>query len=363
MANFFVSQTEESAIKTRIVVDYFATWSKIMVGPSLNERRLAYVELFAGEGRYEGGEASTPLQVLDVALKSATVRDRLVALFVDEHKRRVEKLTSEIRRLPGVELFPIAPLVVQERLDTAQPAVLASIRRMPVFAFIDPFGYAGLTKRLVENITEGFGCEAVFFFPDSRIPGAVANPGVRHHMDALFGAARRAALERDLQRLKPRSREAAIRAALEEALLEKNQLRMISLKFRRKSGQRHSICFVTKHPLPFQIMKDILAKYSHIDADGVPTYEHLSASAQRQLELPVGSLQSLPGLLLEQFAGRALKVGEVALHHGFGRPFLKRNYKRVLTELAERGEVVLDPPKSARGLGDGTLVRFPKAIL
>ena len=58
------------------------------------------------------------------------------------------------------------------------------------FSFIDPFGYKGLSRGIVQRVVRDWGCDCVFFFNYARINAGLSNDAVRRHMDALFGAAR-----------------------------------------------------------------------------------------------------------------------------------------------------------------------------
>jgi three-Cys-motif partner protein len=66
---FFDESTEQSRIKATIVRDYFWAWAQVMV-PTVKKQkgRIAYIDLFAGPGRYKDGTKSTPLLVLERGL-------------------------------------------------------------------------------------------------------------------------------------------------------------------------------------------------------------------------------------------------------------------------------------------------------
>ena len=62
---FFDEREDQSEVKARIVSKYFYVWAKI-IGARARAGRIAYIDLFAGPGRYKDGSASTPLMVLAV---------------------------------------------------------------------------------------------------------------------------------------------------------------------------------------------------------------------------------------------------------------------------------------------------------
>lgn len=59
--NFFKETSAQSEVKIRIVTKYFAAWSNVIL-PSVktHSKRIAYIDLFAGPGKYEDGTKSTP---------------------------------------------------------------------------------------------------------------------------------------------------------------------------------------------------------------------------------------------------------------------------------------------------------------
>ncbi|MGE0405944.1 MAG: three-Cys-motif partner protein TcmP, partial [Candidatus Korobacteraceae bacterium] len=61
--SFFQESKEQSQIKARIVSKYFWAWAKVIIPTAKRQHasRIAYIDLFAGPGRYEDGTLSTPL--------------------------------------------------------------------------------------------------------------------------------------------------------------------------------------------------------------------------------------------------------------------------------------------------------------
>ena len=64
---FFEEQQEQSQVKAVIVQKYFWAWSKIMIKTN-KVKKVAYIDLFSGPGRYKDGSKSTPLLVLENAV-------------------------------------------------------------------------------------------------------------------------------------------------------------------------------------------------------------------------------------------------------------------------------------------------------
>lgn len=87
--SFFDESSEQSRIKSRIVAKYFWAWAKVIISAARSrEKRIAYVDLFAGPGRYNDGTPSTPVIVLQKAIKDSELREMLVTLFNDKDAKK-----------------------------------------------------------------------------------------------------------------------------------------------------------------------------------------------------------------------------------------------------------------------------------
>lgn len=358
---FFDEQEDQSAVKAAIVVDYFVAWSNIM---AKRVPKMAYIDLYAGRGRYGDGHKSTPLLILEHAIASPQLRSRLITIFNDADRHHVDALQAEIDALPGVNTLAYKPDVQHGEVGEGFADVFESMKTVPVLGFIDPWGYKGLSRRLIKGMIKDFGCEAIFFFNYNRINMAITNDRVEPHMTALFGDSRLSELRRELAGLSSHGREAVVRRALGEVFEEIGAAYLIPFEFRRRGGRlSHHICFVTKHPLGYSIMKSVMASKGVVDADGVPTFEYMPRQSGRQLAFDESRpILSLAGELRQAYRGRSLTVGSIYDDHNVGTPFIKPNYKTVLKEMELRGEVSCEPPLASRPrntMADGVIVTFP----
>jgi three-Cys-motif partner protein len=168
--DFFAESREQSQVKARIVSKYFWAWAKVMIpSAKTHSKRIAYIDLFAGPGRYEDGTVSTPLMVLEKAIGDEGMRNMLVTLFNDRDPDNVGKLTAAINSLPGIENMKYKPQITNEIVDEELAKKLAELRLVPTFFFVDPWGYAGLSSGLIKSVIQNWGCDCVFFFNYNRI--------------------------------------------------------------------------------------------------------------------------------------------------------------------------------------------------
>jgi len=153
-SEFFEKRTEPSEVKATIVQKYFDAWSKIIL-PTAKKfygGKIAYVDLYAGPGRYQDGAASTPLLVLQKAIENPEVAQALVALLNDQDKNNTATLADEISRLPGVDTLAHQPVVLQDEVGDDADRLFARAKQMPRFTFLDPFGYKGMSQQLVNRV-------------------------------------------------------------------------------------------------------------------------------------------------------------------------------------------------------------------
>jgi len=197
MANqkFFEERTDQSEVKARIVNKYFFAWAQVIM-PTVGRLggKIAYMDLYAGPGRYKDGAASTPLLVLQTAINHPQMAQMLTAYFNDADGAKTSTLQSEIDKLPGIGKLKCKPVVTCGEVDDDAAIYFNETRLVPSFSFVDPFGYKGLSMRIVQGVIKDWGCDCVFFFNYNRINAGINNPGVKKHMDALFGEERADAL-------------------------------------------------------------------------------------------------------------------------------------------------------------------------
>ncbi|MBF9234620.1 three-Cys-motif partner protein TcmP [Microvirga alba] len=370
---FFEEQREQSEVKASIVAKYFAAWSNVMLSVKRaygGIERLAYIDLFAGPGRYEDGSKSTPIMVLEQALANPKLSDVLVTMFNDKDPDNVNSLNSAISALPGVSQLKHPPQVYCGEVDADAESMFRRVNLCPTFSFVDPFGYKGLSRGFIQAIIKDWGCDCVFFFNYSRINAGLNNDAVRHHMDALFGQERVQAMRATMAEMSSGEREPFILEELAAALKDLGAKFVLPFRFRREDGSRtsHALIFVSKNIRGYEIMKDIMARESSTEDQGVPSFAYSPADARCPLLFSLS--QPLAGLaddLAIRFAGRTMTMKAVYEEHHVNRPFVIKNYKRVLGEMEAAGRIVADPPAAKRKpragqptFGDNVRVTLPR---
>jgi len=245
---FFEESREQSAVKTAIVSKYFWSWSKIIM-PQARENKIAYLDLFAGPGRYEDGTKSTPLIILEKAIQDQQMSQMLVTVFNDKDSNNAQALQKAIDAIPEIEKLKFKPEVRNKEVGSERVKEFSSVELVPTLFFVDPWGYKGLSLQLVNSVLKDWGCDCIFFFNYNRINMGLTNPVVHEHMAALFGEG----LRQKLETLSPDDRESCIVEELCDALGANQGRFVLPFGFKNDSGSRtsHHLIFVSKHPLGF----------------------------------------------------------------------------------------------------------------
>jgi three-Cys-motif partner protein len=366
--SFFDESTAQSRIKAAIVRDYFWAWVRVIVGTQKKWKkgeRIAYIDLFAGPGRYKDGTKSTPLLVLEGAIADSEMCERLVTIFNDADRANAEALRKEINEIPGIRSLKYQPQIQAEEVGDKIVQMFEKLNLIPTFFFVDPWGYKGLSLGLINSVIKNWGCDCIFFFNYNRINMGLANKAVEEHINVLFGKARAEVLRKKLEGLRPEDREAAIIEALVEALKELGAGYVLPFCFKDEKGTRtsHHLIFATKHPLPYKIMKEIMAKYSSEEHQGVASFGYCPTSNSENLLFEFNRpLDDLQDMLLGQFAGQTLSTQQIYDLHNVGRPYTMKNYKTVLLEMEKKQLIQTNPPSTRRKkntFGDNVRVTFP----
>ena len=364
---FFNESREQSQIKSRIVTKYFWAWAKVII-PTVKTHgnRIAYIDLFAGPGRYEDGTVSTPLMVLEKVITDQDMRNMLVTILNDRNSEYVGSLKEAIDALPGIAQLKYQPEVRNDQIGAEIVKVFRQMRLVPTFLFVDPWGYKGLSLALINSVLKDWGCDCIFFFNYNRINMGLSNESVREHMNVLFGERRADSIREKLAGLGSDDRESLIIQDLADALREVGGKYVLPFAFKNEQGTRtkHHLIFTSKNFRGYEIMKGIMAKESSEQEQGVPSFEYSPASRIYPLLFALNRpLDDLEEMLLTEFAGQKLAMKQIYERHSVDKPYIEANYKKALTNMEIAGKINADPPANRRRKGtfaDWVVVTFPR---
>ena len=359
--SFFEESKEQSAVKSAIVSKYFWAWANVISRSTRNDR-IAYLDLFAGPGRYDDQTKSTPLLILEQAIENPRMARMLVTIFNDKIEEYTRSLQQAIDELPGIDRLKYKPIVMNQEVGTEMVAQFKKMRFVPTLFFVDPWGYKGLSLQLVNAVVKDWACECLFFFNYNRVNMGLGNDAVRPHMEALFGPERADELRAKIEKVPPVDREVAIVEALSEALNPEDNRFVLPFRFRTAGGARtsHHLIFVSKHFLGYHIMKGVMAKESSLHEQGVASFEYNAADARFPMLFELNRpLDDLRQMLIDEFAGRTVSFKSLYETHSVGLPFTDSNYRAVLKAMETDGLLAAAKP-GGKKRRKGT---FPEDVL
>ena len=370
--SFFQEPTEQSIVKSSIIAKYFDVWANVIVSTQKrfpqHTQKIAYIDLFAGPGRYKDGTQSTPVKILKNAISKPDLRDRLVTLFNDRDENNSRTLKKTIEEIPDISKLKYKPKVYNQEVGEKIVKMFEKMNLVPTLFFIDPWGYKGLSMRLVNSVLKDWGCDAIFFFNYNRINMGIDNAVVKAHMNALFGEDRTNKLRKNLADKNSVERELIIVEELCQELKSYGSRFVLPFRFKNAKGQRtsHHLIFVSKNFRGYELMKEIMAKESTSNLENVPSFEYNPSDFLHkqmllfQLSRPIENLKTD---LLYKFEGQTLTMIKIYEQHNVNTPYIKKNYKEVLRQLYEENKIQAvsvqgKPPKKGT-FANKILVTFP----
>lgn len=350
----FEAPSAQNLIKSRIVGKYFKAWSQIVLARSGDPRgRIAYIDLFAGPGKFNDGTLSTPFQVLGEAIEDRQLCTHLTTFFSDQNQSHVTQLQESIDGFPGIEKLTYKPQVSQLSVGAEVTTLFRSLFHVPTLFFIDPWGYKGLSIDLIGSVIRGWGCDCIFFFNYNRINSALGNAIVDPRINDLFGLERAENLRQKVRGKSPDERQTVIINELTEALRDVGGEYVLPFEFESKHGERpsHYITFVSKSKRGYLLMKDIMFSLSSDDTEVRRLGYVPVRSPQLRMNLGVNHPYSIPALksyLLEICAGKKLTVSQVYEDYTIGTPYILRHVREALRQLEAESLVVVHLPADRR---------------
>jgi three-Cys-motif partner protein len=254
--------------KIEIVRRYLYLWFSIL-GTSPRNKRLSYIDGFAGPGQYSNSEQSSPIAALQAA-KAAIERPgaqlshvEFSFLFVEKRKEFVENLQSVVSA--GSWPANIKWSIEQGSFEEKVGGILGELKRQrqqlaPTFALVDPFGATGLPFRVVADILSHPSCEVLLNLDSDGIGRLITAQEFeknQQNLDALFG-------DRSWQELDPTLPMAKLSAAV--LSLYKQRLRSLRdvryvfpFAMNTRQGQiNYHLVFASQHPLGLEKMKEAM---------------------------------------------------------------------------------------------------------
>ncbi|MBL8807484.1 MAG: three-Cys-motif partner protein TcmP [Rhodospirillales bacterium] len=380
--NFFDEATPASKTKARMVCEYFEAWASVIWKKTsdwgLNaDKRLGYVDLYCGPGKYKDGTASTPLLVYDHILETPELRRHLQIQFNDGDSENLSALISAIdernKPLRLDERPRHKPIFTDFELQREMEGLFSDFSSVPTLFFIDPFGVKGLTRKLISSLIRNKGSDCIFFFNYSKVNWHLEAEHYAAHIDAIFGPSFSERIRQAVNRgnLSVGQREDLIVGTLQDALVDVGAIKVEPFKFLDGDGSKtsHFLFLATKSPKGEEIWKRIGNRNSTYSNQGIPQFVFSSVFDKAKsdlfqpfLPLGVGDLDDLERRIIAKYAeGTQIKVGQCVQEFQRGSNIMPGNVKKALLNLERDGLITLGGGRRSRTriqLADDIVISF-----
>jgi len=349
--DFFKRQTPSSRIKANIVAEYFPKYCKII--NKNKQDKIAYVDLYAGPGKYEDGNPSTPLLIGKACASDRELKNLVHLMFNDnEH---IEKL-----KLNFIEHFPAGTFKYDPRFADKTVGTDEGItkyltqkwgkpNKTPTLLFVDPFGYKSINTTALANFMNGWGNEIFLFLNIKRIQAALDNEKFDELMESLFPTTV-ATLRLD------RKYKASVHERLtlivdnlfsEFKKVTTDELYHCRFKFKEEDnvGTSHYIIHFTKHARGFDLIKQIYHEFDNIGAslekDGNYTFDAKRMDDNQSMAIDFGdaNVEALSLMLRKTYSGREVNAKDIFEEHHVKTQFAGQHYLKTLRKMVNDGTV------------------------
>jgi len=360
--DFFREPTEASRRKQRIVVKYHAAWSQVLRSkrnsPSGFQRNLAYVDLFAGPGKYGDETLSTPLLIVEAAARDPYMREHLLTRFNEGDPGIAKRLEENLKASEAAKKLTHSPKVTCALVEQDILKEIGGIPLCPTLLFADPWGYKGLSVSLLTKFLKPFGNDLIFFFNYNRISSGLHAPVLDEPIDAVFGKKVADALRNRIasKGLRGLDKEREIMNAVGEAFAPAGAQPAVQFPFQTKGRLSHHLMFISKSPLGNEIMKGVMSGES---TPGMFGFDE--ATEEQPLLFPDLPGEKLARELRERHAGKTIRFSEIGVekHPQLGL----QAHKRAVQKLEQQKRVIVISYGKARRLTKDGLSVPDDAIL
>ncbi len=342
--NFFKLKRNSSEIKSEILVEYFKFWCSVLLYGQKYKKidEVIFIDLFAGPGRYENGEPSTPLKIVESIYKShgqtIDLNRSVKTFFNDEKKKLVTDLDANFKNLDYYERLVNKPVILNQQ---ASKEMLKSLlkQKIPTLTFIDPFGYSYSMEMLLSSVKE-WGSDLFMLFNINRIRAAISNPLVEKLMNEIFEDKLPEIRSFYKEEKNPAKRERFIIERFENIFKEKGYFVFkFRINFPGKDQSSHYLYLVTKVEMAYQRIKEIMKKYSDYQQDGIPLF---TANFKYKTSILFGDLEEFSIYNIErdllkrksEFEGKSIE--NIYENHSRNTNYIKENYKQAIFNLKEK---------------------------
>ncbi|WP_299991839.1 three-Cys-motif partner protein TcmP [uncultured Pontibacter sp.] len=338
--DFFIEQRSSAEIKSELLNEFFKAWCSAQLQGQRYKSNpvLAFIDLYAGDGKPEDGKPATPVRVLN-SIFGATDKynlNKVVRTFFNDEKKTVTaRLKENLQQLPYYEELQHKPVLLHEEASLASLAKLLG-NDVPTLLYLDPFGYEFSQQLLLQSVRR-WGLDLFMLFTPAKLRAAVQGATDDSIMADVFGKERLQKIREFCDRYQDAGqREDFMVDQFEDVYREKDYKTFrFKISLPKKNQTSHYLFFVSKNDAPYMKMKELMLMYSDYQEDGVPLF---GANIKHQLSLFQEQYRySIKNLIADLAEKRSyyhnLPIDSIYRHHNIGTNYIRGNYKEAFEAL------------------------------
>lgn len=347
--------------KHEVLSRYLHAWFPILGMSAFPQ--VVYIDGFAGPGRYSNGEDGSPVIALKAALEYADrITGDTVFLFVEKEQDRADMLRSVVDDM-GLPGHFNARVISGSTFDTELTSFIDNLSRpVPIFAFIDPFGWTGIPFSSIRKILTLPNCEVLVNLMYENVNRFISTPGQADNFDALFGAE----IWREFINLSdPEERKQKFHNLYKRQLQSSAGVKYVRSFEMKNAGNRteYYLFYATNSLLGLKKMKEAMWK---VDPSGDYTFSDATNFNQLMLFSDEPRLEILKAQIINNFQGKEATIQEIEEFVITETAFRETHYKDVLKEIEQSnpaGLAVISPlPTRRRGTYSNPQMRIRFAL-
>lgn len=356
-----LKMTPHTAAKHAILKRYLECWFPILG----NAGNVAYVDGFAGPGKYPTGEDGSPIIALGAA------REKIKHLgsgaqfwFVENDAEAAALLQSEIDRIR--ESLPDALQVhdvVSKDFEVGFKDIvtkLASDRGMtPTFAFVDPFGYSDTTMKTFVDFLANPHCEIFFTFMTPFVARFTRQENEKHFetLNALFGSD----VWKKCDTREGRQKIRCLAETYSEQLCRSVKYVKIFEMLDKNQYPEYSLVFATNHIKGLEVMKDAMYSVSRDFSFSFSDARHPNQRGMFPSDENDDWIADASDIVYRHFRGKAVEIQAIKDYVTADTMYKFKNGILVMLEDARPPKITATHPEKKRKrhtYPEGTVVTF-----
>lgn len=149
----YFDEKQAAAVLKHGVLSHYINVFGAMTSLQNDARRAWFIDAYAGAGKYESGDAGSPLIALKASRALAQITNAprdLRCIFIEQDKKNFDELASVV----AATNHNPAPTLIRGAADTKLPEAVKQVGADPLLTFLDPFGTSLPRRLMVETLLQ-----------------------------------------------------------------------------------------------------------------------------------------------------------------------------------------------------------------